>query len=405
MSQLKRFLGWAAIFSLVLALFPLSLASANSVTVSIDAPDEPVDSASEFIATVSITEVTDLDSFQFDISYDPSVIEVTDVSDGVIGSTAVPVAMWGFLPPGTQGTVEVLGNMPGITGITGSGYLAQIHFHVTGSPGTTSDISLSNGQLWDNMVVEIAATEWRGDSVHVSGVATAPMIAFSPSSLSFSAVEGGDKPPDQTLEIWNSGAGTLSWEVSEAVAWLSLSPTSGSSTGEKDAVTLSVDISSMTAGDYDAAISISSPEGTRTASVELHIGPSEGPPETPAEFSASHLRISPKRVEPNQQVEISIDISNTGGEAGSYTATLYINDDLEDSHTVSVSPGSTESVSFSVAKSDLGTYGVSLEGQQGQFTVVAPGTTVPGELGIVDIIAIATGIVPLIVPIVLLLVG
>ena len=193
--------------------------------------------------------------------------------------------------------------------------------------------------------------------------------------------------------------------MSEAVDWLSLNPTGGSSSGDKDAVTVSVDISGMTAGDYDAAISISSPERTRTASVELHIGVSGEPPETPAGFSASHLHISPNWVEPNQQVEISITITNTGGGTGSYTAMLYINDNLEDSRTVSISPGSTESVLFNVTKSELGTYGVSLGGQEGQFTVVASGTTFPRGLGIVEIIAIATGTIPLVVPIVLLLVS
>jgi len=174
-------------------------------------------------------------------------------------------------------------------------------------------------------------------------------------------------------------------------------------------VTLSVDISGMSAGDYDAAISISSPEESKAASVELHVAvweePAEEPAETPAEFSSSNLRISPKWVEPNQQVEISIDISNTGGEAGSHTATLYINDGPQDSRTVSIPPGSTESVSFSVTKSEPGTYRVSLEGRQGQFTVVVPGSTPPRGLGIVDMIAIATGTIPLIVPIVLALVG
>lgn len=413
MRQCKRFLIWVVVFSFLLALSPLFTAGANGITVRIDAPDEQVDAGSEFVARVSITEVTDLDSFQFDISYDPSVIEVSDVTGGLIGSTSVPVDMWGFVPSGTQGTIRVLGNMAGFTGVTGSGYLAEIHFHVTGSAGSTSDMTFSDGTLVDTMAAYIPVAQWLGDSVAVYGTPTQPMIAFSPSSLSFTAIEARDNPSDQMLEIWNSGVGTLSWEVSEAVDWLSLSPSGGSSTGGKDAVTVSVDTSGMTAGDYDATISISSPESTRTALVELHISvsgeppqePPEEPPETPAEFSASQLRISPRWVEPNQQVEISIAISNTGQQTGSYTATLYINDGPEDSRTVSISPASTESVSFSVTKSEPGTYRVSVGGQEGQFTVVAPGTTLPGELEIVQIIAIATGTIPLIVPIILVLVS
>ena len=162
MRQFKRLLSWVVIFSFVLVLCPLSIASASGITVRIDAPDGDVDAGSEFVARVSITEVTDLDSFQFDISYDPSVIEVNDVSGGLVGSTAVPV-LWNIVSP--PGTLRVIGNLPGVAGVTGSGYLAEIHFNVIGSPGSTSDITLSNGNLFDTMAAKIAVTDWLGDSV------------------------------------------------------------------------------------------------------------------------------------------------------------------------------------------------------------------------------------------------
>ena len=108
----------------------------------------------------------------------------------------------------------------------------------------------------------------------------APTIAFSPESFSFTATEGGANPAAQTLEIWNSGeeGSTLDWSVSDDAAWLSLSPTSGSSTGEHDAVTVSVDMSGMSASDYSAAIAISAEGATNTpqeVSVSLTI--SEAP--------------------------------------------------------------------------------------------------------------------------------
>ena len=101
-------------------------------------------------------------------------------------------------------------------------------------------------------------------------------------------------------------------------------------------------------------------------------------------------------------MELSVAISNTGGEAGSYTATLYVNDSREDSRTVSIAPGATETVLFSVTESEPGTYQVSLEGKEGQFTVMAPGTSSLSGLAMVGIIAIAIGAMPLILPIVLL---
>ena len=401
MSQFKRFLGWAVILSFLLVLFPLSIASADNITVSIEAPDGALDAGSDFVARVNITEVTDLDSFQFDITYDPNVIQATDVTGGLIAATNVPTN-WNVASP--SGTIIVIGNLSGASGVTGSGYLAEIHFFVVGSDGSTSDITLSGGKLFDNIAVGIPVTEWQGDSVSVSGTATKPIIAFSPSRLSFSAVESGDNPADQTLEIWNSGVGTLDWEVSDDADWLSSSPTSGSSTGEKDEVTISVDISGMTAGNYEASISISAPETTaRTASVKLYIEGEEvvetpvEPPETPPGFSVSPIQVSPEQVQPNEQVEISIDITNTGGETGNYTAALYINDTTEDSRAVSISPGSTQTVMFTVTKSEPGTYTISLGGQQGQFTVADSQPAPSCGSGTGTMLALSIIIVPLFV--------
>jgi len=93
-------------------------------------------------------------------------------------------------------------------------------------------------------------------------------------------------------------------------------------------------------------------------------------PKKPASFSASNLNISPKQVQPNQQVNISINITNSGGKAGSYEAVLYTNGQMEDSQTVSISPGSTQTVVFGITKAIPDTYAISLGGQQAQFNVI-----------------------------------
>jgi len=125
-----------------------------AVIVSVDAPDE-VAEGSNFTASVNITEVMNFDSCQFKLSYD---------------STTIPVAMWSFFPLGEPGTTFVLGNVPGFPGVNGTGYLAEIHFHVVGSAGSTSDMTFSNGKLFDNTGDnEIPVAQWLGDSVYISG--------------------------------------------------------------------------------------------------------------------------------------------------------------------------------------------------------------------------------------------
>jgi len=94
-----------------------------------------------------------------------------------------------------------------------------------------------------------------------------------------------------------------------------------------------------------------------------------------ADFSSSYLHISPRQVVPNQQVEISVNIANHGSNRDAHTASLYIDGILVDSQVVSISPGACQSVVFRTSKTSPGNYDVCLEGQRGQFTIVAPSAT------------------------------
>jgi hypothetical protein len=119
----------------------------------------------------------------------------------------------------------------------------------------------------------------------------------------------------------------------------------------------------------------------------------------PARFAASYLRVSPEQVVPNEQVEISINIGNKGGERGSRTVALYINGYLEESQTVGVGAGSSRAVVFRVTKSEPGTYVVIVEGQEGRFFVLAPQKTTflgdggLGTGGIIVIVVVAIAII------------
>ncbi|MFC1971768.1 choice-of-anchor Q domain-containing protein, partial [Chloroflexota bacterium] len=91
-----------------------------------------------------------------------------------------------------------------------------------------------------------------------TGTPAEKTVAYTPNSLNFVAMEGGSNPPVQTVEFWNSGAGTIQCSPFDDAPWLGSSPLFGLSTGDTDIVTLtvSVDITSMAAGDYDATITL-----------------------------------------------------------------------------------------------------------------------------------------------------
>jgi len=132
------------------------------VTVSVDTPDE-VGTDSDFAANVNISEVTNFDACNYDVSFDASVLRLDNITSGLIGSTTIPVDLYHEMSPGTWRIVQ---GLPGVSGVSGSGYLAILHFHVIGSRGDNSNVDLSNGTLANTSAEEIPAT-WIGDSVDV----------------------------------------------------------------------------------------------------------------------------------------------------------------------------------------------------------------------------------------------
>lgn len=103
-----------------------------------------------------------------------------------------------------------------------------------------------------------------------------PVLSVSETSLNFYGQEGQDDPPLKKIGIRNSGGGTLNWEVRSNADWLSVSPASGSSTGETDYVMVDVDISGLHEGTYRAEISVSAGSLTQTVNVKLIVEASEG---------------------------------------------------------------------------------------------------------------------------------
>ena len=164
MRRIMRILGIIAIMALLLgggaSVMPVA---APEVSVSIDAPAQVAED-SDFTATVDIGDVVDLNSAQYDVSFDNAVLQLDNVTSGQIDTTEITVLAFSEISPGTYTVVQslLLGT------VSGSGYLAVLHFHVIGSEGDSSAIDISNGIL-SGLEAEIEAT-WIGDSVDISSV-------------------------------------------------------------------------------------------------------------------------------------------------------------------------------------------------------------------------------------------
>jgi len=279
--------------------------------------------------------------------------------------------------------------------------LAAAQFNSTQVAVNTN--GLTEGIYYANITINSTDTA-ENKTVPVTLNLGVPEISASPTTLTFTTNEG-ENPADKTLKVCNSGTGTLNWSLTDNAAWLSENPTSGSLAADKcKDVTVSVDASGLAAGDYSATITITG-SPTKTIPVNLHIVSAMPElPVAPASLSASGLSISPHQVKPDQEVTISINVANSGGETGSYNAVLYINGAVEDSQSVSVAPGMTKNVIFTVSKSDAGVYDVLIAGQSGQFEVVHTGWF-GGGLGTGGIVAIVVIVIALILALVFVLRG
>jgi outer membrane protein assembly factor BamB len=88
-----------------------------------------------------------------------------------------------------------------------------------------------------------------------TGPYTGPSISCNPAFLS-NACEGGQNAPSQSLSIWNSGGGNLSYSVTTGATWLSCTPVAGTSTGESDSISVQYATASLASGTYNTAITI-----------------------------------------------------------------------------------------------------------------------------------------------------
>ncbi len=294
MGRKTKILGIITIVALLLGGVVVPVAAQPAVTVSIDAPTEAA-AGSDFTANVNITEVTDFDACNYNVSFDASVLRLDSVSSGLIDSTTIPVDVANEISSGTWTIVQ---NVPGLTGASGSGYLAVLHFTVIGAEGTSSTISLSNGILGDTLGEEITAT-WTGDSVSVPD-ATAPTVSSVSPVADATGVAIGT---------------TVSVTFSEAMA--SATITTSSFTLDSVAGSVSYDIGTYTATftpGADLAYST-----TYTATLSTAITDAPGNPLASA-YSWSFTTVST----PPEGVIVSIDAPTEAATGSDFTANVNI---------------------------------------------------------------------------------
>ncbi len=91
----------------------------------------------------------------------------------------------------------------------------------------------------------------------------------------------------------------------------------------------------------------------------------------PADFQISDLKVTPSEVEAGEEVTVSVRITNVGGQTGSYTLQLLINQTIEETKTVTLEEGASTTTEFKIVKQTTGKYNIEIGGLTGEFTVSA----------------------------------
>lgn len=197
------------------------------------------------------------------------------------------------------------------------------------------------------------------------GLAVAPIswaAQADPSALSFSAIQGGASPAPQTISYWKTGSRTKTWTVSSNMAWLSISPQSGTISTETDHLTIGVNSAGLAAGTYSATVTILLQGGKsqeRTIlPVSVVVSDSPRLTVTPASLSFSGV------VGGANPVGQTLGITNTGGGTLSWSASDNVN--WLSLAPVSGTNNGTVSATISVSGLAAGTY-------SGNITVSAVG--------------------------------
>jgi hypothetical protein len=81
-------------------------------------------------------------------------------------------------------------------------------------------------------------------------------LQVSPSALTFSATSGGTDPSPQTVVLSTNGSRERTWAATVDAPWITITPSSGTISTEKDTVSVRTTAAGLAAGSYSASVTI-----------------------------------------------------------------------------------------------------------------------------------------------------
>ena len=153
---MKSWQAWNNRLLIALLLGAASAGASAATVLSVSASPNPAIVGSTVDLSVLIGDVSDLYGYQFSLSFDPSVLRATDVTEGSF------LAAGGATFPGYAGIDNTAGSVSYVynsllgpsAGVSGSGTLAHIRFDVIGIGSTP--LTFSNALFLDSHAVDIS---------------------------------------------------------------------------------------------------------------------------------------------------------------------------------------------------------------------------------------------------------
>jgi uncharacterized protein (TIGR03437 family) len=242
---------------------------------------------------------------------------------------------------------------------------------------TTAIAAALPANLTGLIIITVFASTGTDSVAIMSAVSNPSVIAVSPATLAFNYTTGGSVPAAASVQITNSGSGTLAWTATASAAWLTVAPASGTA---PSALSVSLSPAGLSPNTYTGNVLISASGASNTPfSIAVTLTVTQAPPA---------LAISPQALTFNYSVGGSLPavqtvaITNAGAGTLSFTAAAS-----SSPYWLAVSPSSgsapgTLSVSINPANLAPGTYSAAVQvtaaGATGSPTSIAITLVVQG---------------------------
>jgi hypothetical protein len=269
-------------------------------------------------------------------------IDIANTGAGSLDWTATDDAAWLSVAPSSGSGARSVTVTPDTTGLAAGTYTANVTISAAGATGSPRVVTVS---------------------LTVAPPVSAPGLGVAPGSLAFTGTQGGADPAAKTLDVSNTGGGTLSWTVADDAPWLDVTPASGTNAGT---ITVSPSISGLSAGTRTATVTITAAGATgspKAIPVTLTIDP----PPLPPTLVVAPATLAFSATQGAATVDTkAVNVTNGGGGTLAFTASANVS-------WLTVSPASdnaprTVSVTPSTAGLVPGTY-------TGTVTISAPGVS------------------------------